>query len=456
MNILTVIGFGLPIIGYFRFLSDFRVNAIIGDQWSNVALIKQSYRHFFDWGLMWTQHNENRMLFPNMIVLLLARTAHFDIRLELTLSAIMLMTATGLIVWTTKRRSSSTPWLYFCPIAVLALSVAQSQNTLWGFQIAWYMVLLALATTLLILDRDTLTWLALGAAIVVAVVGSFSSLQGLLIWPSGLVLLYFRRRTMTQVGVWIAAAIATTVFYFHNFAFSVVPFPHYVQDHPLASVKFFLFLIGDVVGKPATYGPNTFGYMLVVLFGLALVVLAVGTVLIGGFRATDKSSGPVGIALILFGLLFAALVTQGRAFSGYVGASASRYTTFDLLIPIGIYVALLGRRQSPTAAMAPPASARGWRVRDVGGWSGRVALPYARILVLVLIAVQVPFGIEYGLQRARGASAYDTKSVSVLRNVDRATDGEIDFYLYPFAPPSYIRELARTLEVHQLSVFATK
>ena len=225
--VLTVLGFGLPVVGYFWFVEHYSVNAIVGDQWDDVNVIKQSYVHFFDWGPMWAQHYENRIFFPNIIVVLLAHTVHFNIQVEEMLGALMLAAATGFLLWAHRRRSPSTPWLYYCPVALLALSVVQYGNSLWGFQLAWYMVFLSLATALLLLDRITLTWITLVGALAAAVVGSFSSLQGLLIWPAGLVLLYFRRRPMPQLGVWIAVAAASTILYFRGYRFSESPLPQY-------------------------------------------------------------------------------------------------------------------------------------------------------------------------------------------------------------------------------------
>src|ERR1019366_8903735 len=95
-------------------------------------------------------------------------------------------------------------------------------NTLWGFQMAWYLVLLGLAVALFLLDRPSLTWLVLAAAMAAAVVGSFSSLQGLLIWPTGLVLLYLRRRPWRMIVVWIISAVATGAIYFYNYNFASV------------------------------------------------------------------------------------------------------------------------------------------------------------------------------------------------------------------------------------------
>ena len=153
---------------------------------------------------LWAQHNENRIFFPNLIVVVLGDTTHFNTVIEEYVSAAMLIIATGLLILTHRRRRPSTPWFYYCPVVILMFSLVggnpwwASTNTLWAFQMAWYLVLLGLAVTLFLLDRPSLTWLVLAGAMAAAVVGSFSSLQGLLIWPIGLVLLYLRRRLLAH------------------------------------------------------------------------------------------------------------------------------------------------------------------------------------------------------------------------------------------------------------------
>ena len=259
------------------------------------------------------------------------------------------------------------------------------------------MVLLALATAILLLDRVSLSWMLLGGAIAAAVIGSFSSLQGLLIWPTGLVLLYYRRRSLPYVGVWIAAAGASAMLYFHNYDFSVSPGSDFARHHPLATIKFFLFAIGDVVGKPVSLGSTDPNDTYVVVFGLVIVALAIGTVVIIGLRRDVESSSPVGIALICYGLLFAALITQGRSSLGIGGASFSRYTTFDVLILVGTYLALLGRVPGASLDLttAEPGVGRAGTTRPQGtrnGWWDRVALPGALAIVLVAIVVQMSLG----------------------------------------------------------------
>ena len=448
VKVLTVLGFGLPLAGYLLLLQRFSIDAIYGDQWDDVTVINASYTHLFPWAAMWVQHTDNRIFFPNAFVVLLAHTAHFNIKVEEYLSAIFLVAAVGLLIWTHRRRSKQTPWLYYCPVAILGLSIVQFGNMLWGFQMAWFLVLLSLALTLYLIDRPSLTWVPFAGAIAFAVVGSFSLLSGLLIWPSGLVLLYYRRRSWPYAVAWLTAALATAIVYFHNYAFS--PGGGFARQHPMAALKFFFFLVGDIVGTPVTQTSNN---GLVILFGVLIVLAAVGTVLLCGFRRDTQSSSPLGVALICFGLLFAATVTQGRSFFGLTGASWSRYTTFDLLILIGIYLALLGRAPQATPVAAATETESGALSKSAPGMRklGRAAIG---AFIAVAIPLQILLGIHNGLAGARTTYTLDVKAVALLRNIDHTSDGPIGT-LYLFHSPSFIRKQAHIVRSHHLSIFST-
>ena len=236
MKALTVLGFALPVIGYLALIQHYQVNAIWQDQWDDVTVI----RDFPSWSALWNQHTDNRILFPNLIVVALAHAVRFNIDIEEYLSAFMLFGATALFIWSHKRRSPNTPWLFYCPVAFLTLTFSQWQSALWGFQMAWYLVLLSLAVTMALLDRPQLAgplcwprlaWPTFVVAALAAVVGSYSSVQGLLIWPVGLVLLYHRRWPLWAFVGWIVAAGVTAGLYFHNFVPTRVDNPDYVLSH---------------------------------------------------------------------------------------------------------------------------------------------------------------------------------------------------------------------------------
>jgi hypothetical protein len=454
VNVLTVLGFGLPVLGYFFLVGRYSVNVIVGDQFDDVTVIRQTYAHLFDWSALWAQHNENRIFFPNLIVVLLARTTHFNIQVEEYLSAIMLVVATTLLIWAHKRRSPSTPWLYYCPVALLAFSVVQFENSLWGFQMAWYLVLLSMASAVVFLDRSDLTWLVFVGAVAAAVVGSFSSLQGLFIWPAGLVLLYHRRRRPSFAISWIAVGAAAVILYFRNFSFSSsTGILSIGWHHPSGAVRFFFFAVGEIVGfRVDQHGSAN---RAVSLLGLFIVVLAVTTVVVYGIRRDAIGGSPIGVALICVGLLFAVFIAEGRAYYGYGGASASRYTTFDLLIPIGVYLALLGRPPARTSIQLLSGLGTGRRpIRALSLWVDRTGTRVARWAIAAVIVVQIPLGLHYGLQAARQRHVGQVAAAQVLRHFDHASDGAVAD-LYFGQPVPFIRRQARTAEKYHLSVFAS-
>jgi len=462
VNVLTALGFGVPLVLYTWLIAHYSVNVIVSDQWSNVTLIDQTWHHPFDWSALWTPHNEDRVFFPNVIAVLLAHTVHFNIQVEEYLSEVLLVAATGLVIWAHKRRSPSTPWLYYCPVAILAFSLVQYGDTLWGFQLAWYLVLLCLAGVIVLLDGRTLGWVAFVGAVVVAVIGSYSLVQGLLIWPVGLILFYHRRRRLPMAVAWVVSAVATVVLYYYNFKDKAAgPYSHFSIHHPLLALKFFLFMIGDVVGvlQTARHPGNT----AILVFGLVIVVMAVAVVLVYGLRRDEQGGGPIGVVLICFGLLFALLVTQGRAYIGYVSASASRYTLFDLLILIGIYLTLLQRppRRSPaggpqaaSSALAPDTIPTPTRTGErVMAWVNGTGVNWARGIVIVAIVVQVAAGLPNGVHGAGGRRTDQAYYAYILGNVRRLSDLELRD-VDPFESPSCARQLIRVAQTHHLSLFA--
>ena len=162
---LGVMGFTLPVGAYFWLIHHYGVNVVYLDQWGDVGIMQHSYSGTLTLGTLWSQHGEQRILFPNLIVLALGHTTHLNIVVEQYLSAILLSVSSFLLVLSHKRRSAKR-WLWYCPVPILMLSFVQSESTLFGFQLAWYLVILMLAVALFLVDRPSLSRLALAGAIV--------------------------------------------------------------------------------------------------------------------------------------------------------------------------------------------------------------------------------------------------------------------------------------------------
>jgi hypothetical protein len=459
LRVVGVLGLALPAVAYFWFIHQYAVNVPYWDQWSDVNLIDHLYSGNLNLAALWAPHFDHRMLFPNLIVLALAQSTHFNIVFEEYLSGVMLVAAVGLFLLAHKRRSPSTPWIYYCPVALLMFSFVQFQNTLWGFQVAWYLVLLALAVDLFLLDRPTMSWLVLTVAIAAAVIGSFSSLQGLLIWPAGLVLLVQRHRSNRLVLAWVVSTVTTGAVYFYHFDAWGYSNRYYVLTHPVVTLKFFFFTIGAVVGEPAGYPSAP-----TILLGVVIFSVAVWVLIAYGLRHDEAGGGsPIGVALICFGLLFAATITQGRAWFSFLPYQP-RYTTYDLLILVGCYLALLDRLRSRVASeRSPKISLSAMRVGLLGQPSntqdqtkrGTSVAPAVVLTVLIgVICLQVALGTGKGLTSARSWSASQKEVADVTVNVDSASDTLVRNELIR-EDPVLPRELTRTMRSHHLSLFAT-
>ena len=458
---LTGLGFAVPVGMYFQMVHRYAINVVLWDQLDDVTVIKASYSHFFPWGVMWAQHNETRIFFPNLIVVLLAHTVQFNVVIEEYLSASILVAAIALIIWAHKRRSPSVPWLFYCPVAIVMLSLVQYQNALWGFQIAWPLTMLSLAAAIVFLDRIKLHWAFVGLAILAAVIGSLSIIQGFLIWPVGIVLLYHRRRLLTTLP-WGVAAATTTAVYLRNFDTSLgSPFPGYASHHLADSIKFYLYALGSVLGIPYSASPEDSSAQWVQLFGFATVVVAVIAIFLVGIKRDSSTGSPIGVVLILFGLGFAAMMTKGRIIGGLPQAGQSRYATFDLLVLAGTYLALLGHPPLP-AVIARWQSARADQVPGITStsngertrvWPTRVLLPTVGALTGALIVVQVVYGFHYGNQGATLFSMSQKGVLAMEQKIHQVTAAQASSIYFSLEPGPWVIERIDLLQSHHLGPF---
>ena len=395
----TLLGFAIPVVAYLWMIHAYGVNVIFADQWDDVALIGHAHSGTLHLSTLWSQHYENRIFFPNLVVLALAYTTHFNVLTEEYLSAFMLFGATTLVICAHKRRSRERRWIWYCPVAFLFLSLAQAVNALWGFQMAWYLVLLMITLALFLLDQEPQRWPVFGCAIAAAVIASFSSLQGLLVWPAGLLLIYMRRRAPRLAIAWIGAAVLAGAIYFIGFDFNV---SQSASHRPSDLLSFFLRVLGDIVGE-------TQPGLLVTLFGTALAVTAIWALVRFTLRERATTGGrPLGLSLILVGLLFAVLTAYGRSGLNFFGVAVEdRYTVFAILVLVGLYLAVLdppaGSELRPLAADAALSSERGKKRGQYVFSDPLFAL--ARVVVGVSIVLTVIIGSANGISQGRGIRA---------------------------------------------------
>jgi hypothetical protein len=456
LGCLTVFSFAFLVAAYFWFIHQYAVNSVFADQWSDVKIIDRLHSGTLTLGTLWAQYGQDRRFFPNLLVVVLAQTTHFNVVVEAYLGGLFLVVATGLLLVTHKLRSVSTPWIFYVPVAAMLFSWVHYWTTLWGFLMPWYVVLLALMAVLFLLDRPTLNGPVLATAIAVAIIGSYSSIQGFLIWPIGALLIYQRRREVVRLGQWIVAAVATGALYFYGWN------PHafgsandtYALQHPVFFLRFFFLSLGYVVGTPLSQAAA-------LPLGILIFVIAIWLAMTRGFRRDERSPRPIGVALIWFGLLFDLMVATGRAYFGLWAAASSPYSTFNLLVLVGCYLVLIARQPAEAFANEPgrptrtdntvQLTSRKWLLLSAPPRG--LLLMIARGAVVGVVCLQIALGFEHGLSGARYDHSEQLGASVVLANISHTSDRIVSSAMV--YKPLYVRKYAVAAERYHLSLFAS-
>jgi hypothetical protein len=400
-----VIGFVALAGLYVTFVAAYGVNGLWFDDWGFVSVVHAAHTGHLTVGLLWAQHNENRMAVPYLAMLAVALPTHYDTKIVMLLDAVLFIATFGVwlaIVSSFCQRRVTLPLVAAC--GVVWFSLADWQNALWGFQLAWYLILGALMLMLLLLlnrSPDRSEFGRLVGAVAVAGVASFSSAQGLLLWPVGLVCLAWgwrgawRTRARIEAPVWVGAGAVATAIYFVGYSgngFSpdvLVKRPGLVVDSVLAN-------IGNVFPSSSP--------LLGLHEAIGAVILA-ATVAVSCLSLRDRKLEPRGtlpLCLLVFAVLFDLSVTTDRLIFGLALSVTSRYTMANLLLPLGLIAYGWSRvpmrlrvRRLPTAVVA------------IVGVCG------------VLVLAQFAVSTAYGLRQAAQHRAVMTTANRIVVNFDR-------------------------------------
>jgi len=328
----------LPATIGFLYVRAFGVNVVYTDAWSMVPLFNKWAHGKLTLSDLYAQHNEHRMFFPEAVELLLGVATKYNNVAEMYLIEVCFLATLGILLLAF--RSDTAPRLtLFIPVSLLVFSLMQYENMLLGYQINFAFTQMFGVLTLFliyILGRRSTIWLSSVAALGSATVASFSTAQGLLVWPAGLLQLLIgpvgRQTRRILVVVWSLAGLAEWVAYFVDFRRSPdKPSLLYAAEHPIEGVSYFLTLLGSSLSWEQT---SAF------LVGLLVACLTlVSLLLLVKNRKVDEYS--FWVSLLFYSLLILAFITVGRSAFGVWQAMAPRYTTFSILVVVSVYAILV-------------------------------------------------------------------------------------------------------------------
>ncbi len=283
--------------------------------------------------VLWKQHNEHRILFPEIVFALDALAAHGRFILPISLSFICYSLAWGILSFTVIGDSeiAFSARLFAVLIAGvvafwegLALVLAQP------FLLQWPLTQLGAVIALFCLKKaaDSSKSIYLGGAIAAAVVATYSSGNGLLLWPLLLAIAAFIRLSRRSIA---ALAISGALFiglYFINYRFTQETSLRSLFLHPWYVFGFF----GSYLSMP--FGGEKSPSVSVAIGLTSLAVFAALLAMAKRFNVCRSSPAVVLGGFYLFTLLTLAITVSGRVDvndPNFNAAKVTRYLTVPLL-----------------------------------------------------------------------------------------------------------------------------
>lgn len=380
-------------VGYVAFILHYAVNVPLADQWFDIYIVNDALTGHLSLHVLWMQYFQSRVLFPNLVVVVVGELQHYSVRTIVFVSALAYVASFFLLLALVRRYLARQ--LTIVPTLILALvwfSLAAVSDALWAFELGYYFSMLGLLAMLyFLMSAPAPGTLRVTVAAGAAVFASYSFAQGLLAWPVGLIVLLWAwplsKQALLTVVLWIGAAVLTAAIFLWNFDLSATKgwcshcTLNYDLGHPATFAGYLIRMIGNVV--PSLNGSTGIVQVVagLILLGASLVVLVVS---LRERRWTRRP--PLSLALVVFALLWDVIIAEGRLGLGSPGFH--EYTLPQVVLLSGLTVFAWGHL--PSAWSLSPTAHRRERVATV-----------ACILVAVAVVWQVLGSWNYGLSEAR-------------------------------------------------------
>ena len=328
----------IPVVLLIGFVANFSVNVPIDDEWRLANLFEKIATGNVNFNDFWALHSNHRILFPKIIIAVLAFASQWNINYQLCLSiglAVITFIAMYSLSSMQVKNAGDNLWhLANILTCILLCSLVQYENWLWGFQLAWFLVNLCFVSAVyaLLSNHKLLPYIKISIAAVFCFIASFSLAQGLLSWLAAIPAVVAIEGNVAQkrkrLIVWMLLFVATCAIYSIDYHPSRKTSIISLLNKPLVVIDYFLSLLGSPIvrlsGISALVG--------LLIFGIFLF-LAVHFVI----KISEHREALPWLSIGLFSVLSALFITAGRAEFGAIQAiESSRYTTNSILLLIAL------------------------------------------------------------------------------------------------------------------------
>ncbi|WP_449417175.1 hypothetical protein [Phormidium nigroviride] len=333
----------IPLALLMGFVASFSVNFPVHDQWRLVSLFDKVAVGNATFEDFWALHSNHRIVFPKIIITILAFISNWNINYEICLSiCFSIVTFAAMYKLSSSQAKNRGDNLFHLANILTCLwvfSLVQHENWLWGFQLAWFLVNLCVTSAIFILSFESklLPNFRLSIAGICCGIASFSLAQGLLSWlaviPSIVAVGGSIAQIRKRLSIWILLFVGTCTLYFINYhpkrQLSMIS----LLEKPLVTVNYFFNLLGSpIVRLPVISG--LVGLIIFLLF-VFFVFHCIKNFITANYDR-DRDAAPW-LSLGLFSVLSAIFITVGRArFGANHAIESSRYTTVSIFLLIAI------------------------------------------------------------------------------------------------------------------------
>ncbi|MEG4490139.1 hypothetical protein [Microcoleus sp. D3_18_C4] len=362
----------IPVLLLIGFVANYSVNVPVDDEWRLASLFEKIAAGNVTFNDFWALHSNHRILFPKIIIAMLAFASRWNINYQLCLSiglaAITFIAMYKLSSMQVKNVADDLWHLANILTCILLFSLVQHENWLWGFQVAWFFVNLCFVAAVyaLVSHHKLLPNIRISIAAVFCFFASFSLAQGLLSWlaaiPAVVALEGNAAQKRKRLIVWMLLFVATCAVYSIDYHPSRKTSIISLLKKPFVVIDYFLSLLGSPIvrspGVAAFVGLVIFASFIffVVYFGQKMVSSSVASsVSANSEKQPQVPAIPSSIAITdrkdiaenyqalpwlsigFFSVLSALFITAGRAEFGAIQAiESSRYTTNSILLLIAV------------------------------------------------------------------------------------------------------------------------
>ncbi|HEY3443783.1 MAG TPA: hypothetical protein VGK29_23710 [Paludibaculum sp.] len=312
------------------------------DQWAFSALGVYFRNGGQDFGPLFSQHNEARMLFPTLVNLACEYLSSGDVRVcaaaAMSLAGLSLFNIHRLVVLTLPDSVAARSAVTLLA-SIMIFSPVQWENWLWGNQIALFFPAACLTTAICAACSELRFGVKLGVCAGLAFVATFSFPNGILCWVVLLPLLVWqpadRQGRILAAAGWLAAAVGSIGLYFQGFLTTA---GHASWAESFAKPLILVFSFMGFLGAPLASGGEIWLYRsgrLISLALLGLLAVACLALMMGRSRLAWQRAGGW-LVLCAFVLGSAGVTALGRSTMSSVFLHDSRYTSFSIYLVIGL------------------------------------------------------------------------------------------------------------------------